>query len=62
MFQHYMLGRDLSEMPAPYLNGLESPADGANIIRGLIRRGHSDEGIKKIMGGNALDFFRRVLS
>ena len=62
MFQHYMLGRDLSEMPAPYLNGLESPSDGTNIIRGLIRRGHSDEGIKKIMGGNALDFFRRVLS
>ena len=62
MFQHYMLGRDLSEMPAPYLNGLESPSDGTNIIRGLIHRGHSDEGIKKIMGGNALDFFRRVLS
>ena len=62
MFQHYMLGRDLSEMPAPYLNGLESPADGTNIIRGLIRRGHSDEHIKKIVGGNALDFFRRVLS
>jgi membrane dipeptidase len=62
MFQHYMLGRDLSEMPAPYLNGLESPADGTNIIRGLIRRGHSDEDIKKIVGGNALDFFRRVLS
>ena len=62
MFQHYMLGRDLSEMPAPYLNGLESPADGTNIIRGLIRRGHTDEHIKKIVGGNALAFFRRVLS
>ena len=48
-------------MPAPYLNGLESPADGKNIIRGLIRRGHSDEDIKKIVGGNALDFFRRVM-
>ncbi len=62
MFQHYMLGRELSEMPAPYLNGLESPADGTNIIRGLIRRGHSDEDIKKIVGGNAMDFFRRVIS
>ena len=61
MFQHYMLGRSLEEMPAPYLNGLESPADGKNIIRGLIRRGHSDEDIKKIVGGNALDFFRRVM-
>jgi len=27
----------------------------------LIRRGHSDEDIKKIVGGNALDFFRRVM-
>ena len=45
-----------------YLNGLESPADGKNIIRGLIRRGHSDTDIKKIVGGNALDFFRRVMS
>ncbi len=62
MFQHYMLGRELDEMPAPYLDGLESPADGTNIIRGLIRRGHSDEDIKKIVGGNALDFFRRVIS
>ena len=62
MFQHYMLGRDLSEMPAPYLNGLESPADGKNIVRGLVRRGHSDDDIEKIVGGNALDFFRRVTS
>ena len=62
MFQYYMLGRELKEMPAPYLNGLESPADGTNIIRGLIRRGHSDENIKKIVGGNALDFFRRVIT
>ena len=62
MFQHYMLGRSLDEMPAPYLNGLESPADGKNIIRGLIRRGHSDDtDVKKIIGGNALNFFRRVM-
>ena len=46
--------------PAPYLNGLESPADGKNIIRGLIARGYSDEDVKKIAGGNALTFFRRV--
>ena len=62
IFQHYMLGRDLNELPAPYLNGLESPADGKNIIRGLIRRGYSDIDIKKIVGGNALDLFRRVIA
>ena len=36
-FHKLMLGRDgLGEYPAPYLNGLESPADGGNIVRGLI--------------------------
>jgi membrane dipeptidase len=48
--------------PAPYLSGLESPADGTNIIRGLISRGHSDAAITKIAGANALAYFRRVLA
>ena len=47
--------------PASYLNGLESPADGKNIVRGLIVRGYSDEDIKKIVGGNALAFFKRIM-
>ncbi len=47
--------------PARYLDGLESPADGKNIIRGLIARGYSDEDVGKIAGGNALAFFRRVM-
>ena len=47
--------------PAPYLNGLESPADGKNIIRGLIARGYPDGDIRKIAGGNALAFFRRIM-
>ncbi|HEY1295001.1 MAG TPA: membrane dipeptidase, partial [Chloroflexota bacterium] len=37
-----------TEFPAEYLSGLESPADGKNIIRGLIARGHSDAAIAKI--------------
>ena len=57
-----MLWRNHDELPAPYLNGLESPADGKNIIRGLLRRGYSDTDIKKIVGGNALDLFRRVMA
>ena len=61
-FHRKMLGRDAPQhLPAPYLNALESPADGTNIIRGLILRGHSDTAIKKIVGGNALAFFRRVM-
>ena len=60
-FQRMMMGGDAPEqLPAPYLNGLESPADGKNILRGLIRRGHSDDDVKKIAGNNALAFFRRV--
>jgi microsomal dipeptidase-like Zn-dependent dipeptidase len=47
--------------PAAYLNGLESPADGFNIIRGLIARGYSDRTIRKIAGLNALQLLRRVI-
>jgi membrane dipeptidase len=47
--------------PAPYLNGLESPADGYNVVRGLIARGYSDTAIRKIAGQNALDLLRRVI-
>ena len=46
---------------APYMDGLESPADGKNIIRGLISRGYSDDEVRKIAGGNALGYLRRVL-
>jgi membrane dipeptidase len=47
--------------PAPYIDGLESPADGKNLIRGFIARGHSDETIRKVAGENALALMRRVL-
>ena len=60
-FHRVMLGRDPEQLPAPYLDGLESPADGKNIIRGLIRRGYTDDEVKKLAGGNALQFFRRVM-
>jgi membrane dipeptidase len=62
-FHKVALGRDTAgrRFPAPYLNGLESPADGKNIIRGLIARGYSDEQIRKIAGQNALDLFSRVV-
>tara|TARA_Y100001960_G_scaffold257290_1_gene276264 strand:- start:56 stop:1162 length:1107 start_codon:yes stop_codon:yes gene_type:complete len=46
---------------APYMDGLESPADGKNIIRGLIKRGYSDEEIYKIAGNNALSFMKDIL-
>ena len=61
-FHCTMLGADRATLPAPYLDGLESPADGKNIVRGLIARGHSDEHIRKIAGENALHFLRRVMA
>jgi membrane dipeptidase len=61
-FHRVLLGRDAPDaLPAPYLDGLESPADGANIIRGLISRGYADDAIRKIAGQNAIDFFRRTV-
>ncbi|GIT13197.1 MAG: hypothetical protein CM1200mP35_00170 [Chloroflexota bacterium] len=57
-FHRQVLGRNVpGQLPADYLNGLESPADGKNIIRGLVQRGYSDSDITKIAGGNALGFF-----
>jgi len=62
-FHQAALGRDgiPRQFPAPYLSGLESPADGKNIIRGLIARGYEDDAIRKIAGQNAIDLFRRVI-
>jgi membrane dipeptidase len=61
-FHRVLLGRNAPDrLPAPYLDGLESPADGSNIIRGLIARGYDDASIRKIAGHNALDFFRRTI-
>jgi membrane dipeptidase len=56
-----MLAADAPPPPAPYLDGLESPADGFNIVRGLIARGYSDQAIQKIAGGNALALLKRVI-
>jgi len=61
-FHRVLLGRNAPDsLPAPYLDGLESPADGSNIIRGLLARGYDDAAIRKIAGQNALDFFRRTI-
>ncbi|MEM2082221.1 MAG: membrane dipeptidase, partial [Candidatus Bathyarchaeia archaeon] len=44
-----------------YVEGIESPAEWENIIRGLVRRGYSDSEIEKIVGGNFLRLFERVV-
>jgi membrane dipeptidase len=61
-FHRVLLGRNAPDrLPAPYLDGLDSPADGSNIIRGLIARGYEDAAIRKIAGQNAVDFLRRTI-
>lgn len=51
------LGKELKTFPAPYMKGIENPGDFQNIARGLVKRGHSERDIQKIMGGNALRIF-----
>lgn len=61
--EHVAIGTDsgIGVRSSGSICGLESPAEGKNIIRGLITRGYSDADIIKITGGNALAFFRRVM-
>lgn len=61
---HVAIGTDSSidVRTSGFVRGVDSPAEGKNIIRGLITRGYSDADILKITGGNALTFFRRVIS
>lgn len=61
-FHKKMLGSLMRDFPAPYLNGLESPADGKNLVRGFISRGYSDEDVRKLAGGNALNFLRHIMA
>lgn len=46
---------------APYMYGIESPAEWRNIVRGLILRGYSDGEIAKVVGGNALRVMKEVI-
>jgi len=60
---HVAIGTDSSigVRSTGFIRGVDSPAEGKNIIRGLIARGYSDADIIKIAGGNSLAFFRKVM-
>ena len=60
---HVAIGTDTSVgvRSTGFIRGVECPAEGKNIIRGLITRGYSDADIIKITGGNALAFFPKVM-
>lgn len=49
------------ELNAPYMYGIESPEEWPNITRGLVARGYPDDGIRQIIGGNALRVIREVI-
>ncbi len=55
------LGRELKTFPAPYMTGIENPGEFPNITRGLVKRGYSEAGIQKIVGGNALRIVEEVV-
>ena len=43
-----------------YVDGIENPSDFPNIIRWMVKHGHSDEDIIKAMGGNAMRVLKQV--
>lgn len=55
------LGKQLKAFPAPYMKGIENPADFINVTRGLVKRGYSENDIKKIVGGNVMRIFEEVV-
>lgn len=46
---------------ADYMEGIESPEEWPNIVRGLVSRGYSDEDIGGIIGGNVLRVMEQVI-
>ncbi|MBL1216706.1 MAG: membrane dipeptidase [Planctomycetes bacterium] len=56
---HIGMGGDYDGMP-PGPVGLEDVSDYPNLLAELIRRGYTDEELKKIMGGNLLRVMREV--
>lgn len=57
---HVGLGSDFDGIGEPPV-GLEDVSKVPNITRVLVKRGYSDEDIKKILGGNFLRVFKQVL-
>ena len=43
------------------MKGIENPSEWKNITRVLVKRGYSDEDIKKLIGGNALKLLKTVI-
>ncbi len=57
---HIGIGSDFDGVDGNLATGLHSVADYPNLVAGLRARGHSNEQIAKIMGGNLLRVWRQV--
>lgn len=55
------ISKMLHEFPTEYMDGIENPSDIPNVTRGLVKRGYSDEEIKKLIGENVLRVFEEVV-
>jgi len=54
-------GKDMEFEKVEYVKGIENPTEGSiNILRWLVKRGYSDEDIRKVMGENAIRLLSRV--
>jgi membrane dipeptidase len=54
------LGSDFDGVGDQLPEGMEDASKTANLVRGLLERGLSDEDVLKILGGNTLRVMRRV--
>lgn len=59
-YEHVGLGSDFDGLWA-FPEGIETPADWQNVAEGLRSRGHSEEEVAAIMGGNVRRVFEQVL-
>ena len=57
---HVGLGSDFDGVGGELADGLRSVADFPNLVAGLLARGHSEEDVRKILGGNLLRVWREV--
>lgn len=57
---HVGIGSDFDGVGGALPEGLKSVADYPNLIEGLKARGHSDDTIRKVLGGNLLRVWGRV--
>lgn len=58
---HVGIGTDYDGIGAPAPRGVEDASRFWNLTCGLVARGHSDEIVEKVLGGNVLRLFREVV-